>query len=251
MAILRKHNKEQFTSIPQEIFRDERLSLKDIGLLVSMLSLPDNWNFSENGLETIFKNDGQSSIRAGLKKLEQAGYLKRERTRDKTSGRMSAVNWYLYESPQCENPQVENPQVEKPPVENPHLDNPHLDNPRLENPPQSNTKQSTTKESKTKKPNTHANGFEEFWTVYPKKRAKEDARRAWNKLKPDEDLQKTIIQAVNTQKRSKDWTKDGGQFIPYPASWLNGRRWEDETGQHQQQEKQTFDPHRNPYEEYL
>lgn len=238
MAILRKHNKEQYTSIPQEIFRDERLSLKDIGLLVSMLSLPDNWNFSENGLETIFKNDGQASIRAGLKKLEQAGYLKRERTRDKKSGRMSVVNWYLYESPQCEKPQVENPQVDKPPVENPNLENPHLDNPRLENPPQSNTKQSTTKESKTKKPNTHANGFDLFWTAYPKKRAKEDARRAWNKLEPDEDLQKTIIQAVNAQKFSRDWTNDGGQFIPYPATWLNGRRWEDESGQ-QPKKKET------------
>lgn len=246
MAILRKHNKEQFTSIPQEIFRDERLSLKDIGLLVSMLSLPDNWNFSENGLETIFKNDGQASIRAGLKKLEQAGYLKRERTRDKTNGRMSAVNWYLYESPQCENPRVE-----KPPVENPHLDNPHLENPRLENPPQSNTKQSTTKESKTKKPNTHANGFDEFWKAYPKKVAKTAAQKAWDKLKPDQSLQETILQAVNAAKNSRSWTKDNGQYIPYPASWLNGRRWEDETGQHQQQEKQTFDPHRNPYEEYI
>ena len=236
MAILRKHNKKQFTSIPQEIFRDERLSLKDIGLLVSMLSLPDNWNFSENGLETIFKNDGQASIRAGLKKLEQAGYLKRERTRDKTSGRMSVVNWYLYESPQCENP---------------HVENPHVDYPRLENPPQSNTKQSTTKESKTKKSNTHANGFDEFWKAYPKKVAKEDARRAWIKLKPDEVLQKTIIQAIYAQKLSKGWAKDGGQFIPYPASWLNGRRWEDETGQQPQQETQTFDPHRNPFEKYL
>ena len=141
--------------------------------------------------------------------------------------------------------------MENPSVENPHLESPHLDNPRLENPPQSNTKQSTTKESKTKKPNTHANGFDEFWKAYPKKVAKTAAQKAWDKLKPDRSLQETILQAVNTAKNSRSWTKDNGQYIPHPASWLNGRRWEDETGHLQQHEQRTFDPHRNPYEEYL
>lgn len=211
MAILRKNNKEQYTTIPQALLRDERLSLKDIGLLVCMLSLPDNWKFSENGLEAIFKNDGQASIRTGLKKLEEAGYLQRLRKRGE-DGRMEAVLWYLSDTPQCEKPRLENPSVV---------------NPSLENPPQSNIKESNTKESNTK---GYIRGFELFWGYYPKKKAKEAARKAWAKIKPSDELIKTIIADVEAQSRSQDWKKEKGKYIPYPATYLNGKRWEDEGG---------------------
>ena len=134
MAILRKNNKERYTTIPMEIIRDERLSLKDIGLLVSMLSLPDNWEFSENGLEKIYKNDGQTSIRTGLKNLEKYGYLSRIRTRN-ANGKIASVDWYLYEKPQSEKPHCENQSVE---------------NQSLEKPPQYNTNISNTNEANTK-----------------------------------------------------------------------------------------------------
>ena len=62
-----------------------------------------------------------------------------------------------------------------------------------------------------------------------KKTSKENAIKAWNKLNPDNDLLTKIITAIETQKESKEWKKDGGQFIPYPATWLNQRRWEDES----------------------
>lgn len=75
----------------------------------------------------------------------------------------------------------------------------------------------------------HQSGFEVFWSAYPKKKAKGDAQRAWSKLKPNADLTDSILKAIEAQKTSEDWMKDGGKFIPYPASWLNGRRWEDET----------------------
>ena len=72
--------------------------------------------------------------------------------------------------------------------------------------------------------------FDEFWAVYPKKKAKEDARKAWTKLKPDEALGKAIIKAVEDAKKTADWKKEKGKFIPYPATYLNGKRWEDEEG---------------------
>jgi hypothetical protein len=72
-------------------------------------------------------------------------------------------------------------------------------------------------------------GFAEFWFAYPRKVAKQDAVRAWNKLGPDPDLRAAISNALEAQKHSDDWKRDGGQFIPYAATWLNGRRWEDET----------------------
>jgi hypothetical protein len=66
--------------------------------------------------------------------------------------------------------------------------------------------------------------FDEFWKHYPKKIAKANALKAWSNLKPDADLTKTIIDAIKAQRLSNQEI----QFVPYPASWLNARRWEDE-----------------------
>lgn len=72
------------------------------------------------------------------------------------------------------------------------------------------------------------NGFEDFWKLYPRKLAKSAAVKAWKKLNPTGDLKKAMIEAIQGQMLSADWQKDNGQFIPHPATWLNGRRWEDE-----------------------
>lgn len=70
--------------------------------------------------------------------------------------------------------------------------------------------------------------FLTFYKSYPKKRGKQAAERAFLKLKPDTDLFRQIMAALEAQKKSPDWQKEGGQYILYPATWLNGRRWEDE-----------------------
>ncbi len=70
--------------------------------------------------------------------------------------------------------------------------------------------------------------FESFWSAYPKKRNKGDALKAWRALKPSEELVAAILAAVERARESVQWRKDEGQFIPYPASWLRARGWEDE-----------------------
>lgn len=73
-------------------------------------------------------------------------------------------------------------------------------------------------------------GFPEFYAAYPRKKAPDDARKAWAKINvADHGL---IMQALEAHKKSYEWTKDNGQFIPYPATWLRGRRWEDEVKPH-------------------
>ena len=69
--------------------------------------------------------------------------------------------------------------------------------------------------------------FTEFWFAYPRKQAKQDAEKAFRaaKLKPEQ-LQ-TILQDIQRRRASADWMKDGGQFIPLPATYLRGKRWED------------------------
>lgn len=168
MAILRKNNKEKYTTIPMHIIRDERLSLKDIGLLVSMLSLPDNWEFSENGLEVIFKNDGITSIRTGLKNLERLGYLSRIRVRG-ADGRVSGVDWILTDEPQSEKPHLENPSEEKP---------------NEEKPPQYNTKESNTKESKTKgKKKESKTTFDQIFADYTSDEKTKELLGEWLKVR--------------------------------------------------------------------
>jgi hypothetical protein len=83
-------------------------------------------------------------------------------------------------------------------------------------------------------PQTHPNkkgqpypGFVAFWSAYPNKKAKSAAEKAWTKLKPPDDLQRTILGAINAQRQSASWAKDGGQYVPHPATYLNQRRWED------------------------
>jgi hypothetical protein len=70
--------------------------------------------------------------------------------------------------------------------------------------------------------------FAAFWQAYPRKQSKADAAAAFAKLGPNPALLEIILAAVERQKKSFDWTKEAGRFIPFPATWLNGRRWEDE-----------------------
>ena len=70
--------------------------------------------------------------------------------------------------------------------------------------------------------------FAVFWLAYPKKQDKQNALKAWKKLNPDAETQRKMILAIQAQRASPQWQKDGGQFIPMPSTWLNGRRWEDQ-----------------------
>lgn len=73
--------------------------------------------------------------------------------------------------------------------------------------------------------------FEEFWKLYPRKVGKGAARKAWTKLKPGPGLCERILEAVECQRDWPQWRKDGGQFIPHPATWLHQERWQDQGGE--------------------
>ena len=71
-------------------------------------------------------------------------------------------------------------------------------------------------------------GFETFWAAYPRRVNRDRAERAWGKLQPDGELQAVMLKAIEAQKLSEGWTKEGGQFIPHASTWLNGKRWTDD-----------------------
>ena len=70
--------------------------------------------------------------------------------------------------------------------------------------------------------------FDEFWRAYPRKRNKGQAERAWVKISPNAELFAKIMDGLARAKASFDWRKEDGRFIPYPATWLNAKGWEDE-----------------------
>lgn len=70
--------------------------------------------------------------------------------------------------------------------------------------------------------------FSQFWDLYPKKKAKADAEKAFKALKPDEALFTKITEAVKAQSKSEGWKNEGGKFIPHPATWIRQKRWDDE-----------------------
>lgn len=75
-------------------------------------------------------------------------------------------------------------------------------------------------------PNTsRASAFDAFWSAYPKKTGKEAAKKSFARAKADIG---TMLSALEVQKQSEQWTKNNGQFIPNPTTWLNQGRWEDE-----------------------
>ncbi len=94
-----------------------------------------------------------------------------------------------------------------------------------ESPPESNPIRIQSK-SESKSEDNAREDFEKFWSAYP--------RKAGNKQKAFEAFKKAgvsleiLLAAIENQKQSSQWSKDNGQFIPHPTTWLNGKRWEDQ-----------------------
>lgn len=71
-------------------------------------------------------------------------------------------------------------------------------------------------------------GFAEFWSAYPRKVGKGAAEKAFRKAKIGKTLLPNVLKAIERARATEQWRKDGGQFIPHPATWLNQVRWEDD-----------------------
>ena len=128
MSVFRVEKSREFTVIANHIFKDRTLSAKAKGLLVEMLSLPENWDYTLKGLTCLF-TDGLDSIRQGIRELEEHGYIVRERKRD-TKGRLGGMEYVIYETPRepaestSEEPDCADPAGDNPTPENPIQDKP-------------------------------------------------------------------------------------------------------------------------------
>ena len=142
MAVFRIDKTRDYTVMSNHHLRNTGLSLKAKGLLSLMLSLPEEWDYTTKGLAHICK-DGVDSICAGVRELEEHGYVIRERVRNE-NGQLGAIEYTILEQPVEPSPKRENPVQE-----NLVLDNPVLGKPEQENPAQLNIDISSNYESKT------------------------------------------------------------------------------------------------------
>ncbi len=210
MAIYRVNKTKNYTTIGNYHLREKEMSLKAKGLLTLFLSLPDDWNFSAKGITSLTK-ESINTINKIMNELEEFGYLKR--TRIYKDGRVIEWRYDIYEKSQKK------------------LDHKNVD---LENVDLKNcddykyTKQLNTKQLNTNKLNKeiYKERFLKFYELYPKKVKKKDTEKWFLKNKPDEELFNKIMEGLKKHLKSKQW-KDK-QYIPYPTTWLNGERWNDE-----------------------
>ena len=145
MSVFRVEKTKGYTVMSNHHLRNHTLSLKAKGLLSQMLSLPDDWDYTLQGLAQINK-ESIDAIREAVRELERAGYIERSRERDER-GCLRGTVYTIYEQPHTE-PTSEEPAQALPTLDNPTLEKPMLDKPTLENPTQLITK--STKKEKDK-----------------------------------------------------------------------------------------------------
>lgn len=129
MGVIRVEKTSNYTVMSNYHFREKAMSLKAKGLLSLMLSLPEEWDYSVNGLVAICK-EGKDGINSTLKELEKFGYVKREQKKD-NRGRFADIDYIIYEKP--------NPDLIKANAKNPVTENPETVKSKTENPQQLNT----------------------------------------------------------------------------------------------------------------
>ena len=211
MAILRKNKKSDYTIIDNNIFKNKKLSLKAKGMICTMLSLPDGWEFSEDGLTTL-STDGKDSIRSTLKELMEYGYLVRSRNRDE-KGILRDTIYTIHEEPT---------------LENPNLDKPILDKPILENPNTYKILNDKILNNKIINKEEYKEEFERLWNLYPNKKGKKDAYNKFIKAIKNGTTIQQIENGINKYNEYIKITNTKDRYIKHGSSWFNQECWNDD-----------------------
>ena len=199
-----------YAVVSNEILRNKNLSWKAKGIMAYLLSCADGWEFTLDGICSMSGCDGMTSLKVGLKELKDAGYLVITHKQGK-NGTFAGHEWFIYNELPREgeiNREVEKPTVGEPPTNNTNRDN---------------TKDIHTEGKET----TAKSDFEVWYKAYPKHINRGNAERAWKKATKEVTVEE-LMKGLERYKRSI-FGKDP-EFIPHPASWLNGKRWLENLG---------------------
>ena len=148
---------KNFTTISNVFLRDRNLSIKSKGFLAVVMGLPDDWEFSINGICSILK-EGKTAIYNTIDELKQLGYCKVVTNRD-TQGRIVGNDYMFFEEPQQDKQ---------------YLDEPYTENPNMDNQPQLNKEiiKDSIKKNKEEVYKTWRNDFETYLQIVYEAQAK-------------------------------------------------------------------------------
>lgn len=198
MSIIRSPRVESnFSVISNAVIRDSRLSYRARGILLEILSRPDNWRVSADSLARS-GNEGRHAILTALKELRETGYMKTEK-RQNEQGRFETLS-IVYDTPYYEATEVQKPDSGYPKSEN----------------------RTSLEELSKKNLDTNLH-FEMFWNVYPRKVGKQAAIKAFTKAIKSASVEDIVAGAsryANDPNRSDT-------FTAHPTTWLNAGRWAD------------------------
>ena len=181
-----------YTTISNVFLRDKELSLKAKGLLATILSLPENWDFSIKGICATIK-EGTTAVYSAIDELKEHGYCKVVTNRNE-KGIIVGNDYTFYEDPSMENLNVGNQtQI-----------NTNISLP--------NTKDTDNKE-KNKEEETNKELFEQCWIAYRRKGKKGKAKTYWDKLPANE--KDSVLQHIKiyTKTRELQYQQDFERYL--------------------------------------
>lgn len=246
-------NPSYYAIIPANVRYDKDLSANAKLLYgeITALCNKEGYCWATNNYFAKLYNVSARSIQTWLKQLINKGYIKSKSVINKN---VESERRYLYI---CDNNFADTTKKTSYPHEEiftpSHEENFAHNNTSMNNTNNniSSSNDKGTKEAKkVKKDSTQDEElFNKFWAEYPKKRDKQSSKKAFTKLNVDVKLFNQMMASLSQAKQSYDWQKNNGQYIPYPSTWLNGRRWEDELSNVSQPQTHREEKKQNEYNE--
>ena len=230
MSIVRVNHNENYTVMSNCHLRDQRLSLKAIGLLSKVLSLPPAWDYTIEGLAAICR-DGVTAVKSALKELKDCGYLvvKKLMPNETKSGRIE-YEYDFYEQPQ-EKQEVEKQGVENLPVEIQEVENPLQLNTDLLSKEELSKEVSSKHYKELNAAFTEATCREEFenlWSLYPNKKGKTNALKDYIKARKDGASFDDVLSGVYRYVEYINLEKIPDRYIKHGSTWFHQKCWEDD-----------------------
>lgn len=206
MSVVVASKAKDYVVMPKYHFQDTRLSLKAIGLLSIILSLPpEEQDLTLDEVAHIAREE-RDAFDSILLELQNCGYLQVVENDQSEYGKM----YKFSELPPYDAKAKDESATELIPAEKRVV-------------ARQDKLKSNEKEERLQK------GFEWFWGIYPRRDGKKDAQKAWKAIDPNHELIKKMKQSIKANLSSGKWKLDKPEYIPMPATWLRGERWNDES----------------------
>jgi predicted transcriptional regulator len=196
-----RHDSQPFAQVPNSAIRDPEISPNAFRLLAYLMSHKEGYELTYGQIERQ-TTLGRYAINEAIKVLTDKGWLRTERTK-KDNGQFGPTSFHILD-PEAVDPVADDSSVGHSTMEQP------------------TDIKNTNYLEKTKDKEKHLEAFDSFWNLYPKKIAKADALKAWNKALK----KKTADELIGLTKAYSESKLPDMTYIPYPASWLNKELYE-------------------------